>query len=155
MLLKFSEMLRYQLYECNVEKIELDRELNYIENYIILQRTRMNERICIESRYDLVDGKIKIAPLLLIIFIENAFKYVSQHDNSENFIHIHFEQVDRYLHFSIVNTKDGSKLRSIESPGLGIGNAQRRLELLYPDRHQLKVNNSPEQFAVDLTLFDL
>jgi two-component system, LytTR family, sensor kinase len=155
MLLKFSEMLRYQLYECNVDKIELDRELNYIENYIILQRTRMNERICIESRYDLVDGKIKIAPLLLIIFIENAFKYVSQHDNSENFIRIHFEQVNRDLHFSIVNTKDGSKLRSIESPGLGIGNAQRRLELLYPDRHQLKVNNGREQFAVDLTLFDL
>jgi len=155
MLLKFSEMLRYQLYECNVEKIELDRELNYIENYIILQKTRMNERICIESRYDLVDGKIKIAPLLLIIFIENAFKYVSQHDNNENFIHIRFEQVNRDLHFNIVNTKDGSKLRSIESPGLGIGNAKRRLELLYPDRHLLKVNNGPVQFAVELTLFDL
>jgi LytS/YehU family sensor histidine kinase len=155
MLLKFSEMLRYQLYECNVEKIELDRELNYIENYIILQKTRMNERICIESCYDLVDGRIKIAPLLLIIFIENAFKYVSQHDNRENFIHIRFEQVNRDLHFNIVNTKDGSKLRSIDSPGLGIGNAQRRLELLYPDRHLLKVCNDPEQFAVDLTLFDL
>jgi two-component system, LytTR family, sensor kinase len=155
MLLKFSEMLRYQLYECNVDKIELSRELQYIENYIILQKTRMDERICIESRYDLVDGKIKIAPLLLITFIENAFKYVSQHDNSENFIQIHFEQVNRNLHFNIINTKDDSKLRPIESPGLGIGNVQRRLELLYPDKHQLKVSNGPERFEVELTLFDL
>jgi len=100
-------------------------------------------------------GKSKLHPLLLIIFIENAFKYVSQHDKKENYIHIHFEQVNRDLHFRIVNTKDGSKLRSSDSPGLGIGNAQRRLELLYPDRHQLIVDNDPEQFTVDLTLFEL
>jgi two-component system LytT family sensor kinase len=69
MLLKFSEMLRYQLYECNVEKIEMDRELNYIKNYISLQKSRMDERLTVSSCYNVINGNSKIAPLLLITFI--------------------------------------------------------------------------------------
>jgi len=69
MLLVFSEMLRYQLYECNVELIELDREVNYIKNYIALQKSRMDERIKVSFCSDNINGNIKVAPLLLITFI--------------------------------------------------------------------------------------
>jgi len=155
MLLKFSEMLRYQLYECNVEKIELDRELNYIKNYISLQKSRMDERITVSTCYQSINGNNKIAPLLLITFIENAFKYVGFDEEKENFIHISFEQKDGNLHFNIVNSKDKFKIKTPGQAGLGIGNAQRRLELLYPDRHQLKIDDQPDFFKVDLILLDV
>src|SRR5450432_814520 len=155
MLLKFSEMLRYQLYECNVEKIELDRELNYIKNYISLQKSRMDERIRVSSCFDAIDGNSKIAPLLLITFIENAFKYVGFNEREENFINIRLGQNEGKLHFNIINTRDNFSFRTDKSSGLGIGNAKRRLELLYPDRHQLKIEGKDDRFEVDLILFDL
>lgn len=155
MLLTFSEMLRYQLYECNVEKIELDRELNYIKNYISLQKSRMDERIRVSSCFDAIDGNSKIAPLLLITFIENAFKYVGFNEREENFINIRLGQNEGKLHFNIINTRDNFSFRTDKSSGLGIGNAKRRLELLYPDRHQLKIEGKDDRFEVDLILFDL
>jgi two-component system, LytTR family, sensor kinase len=155
MLLKFSEMLRYQLYECDVEKIELIRELHYIENYISLQKSRMDERLFVTSRYDQINGNIMIAPLLLITFVENAFKYVSLQEGAENYIRISFEQKNRDLHFNIANSRDQYPVRLVESSGLGIVNVQRRLELLYPDKHQLRIDKQPAHFEVDLILFDI
>jgi Putative regulator of cell autolysis len=154
MLLKFSEMLRYQLYECNVEEIELDRELNYIRNYVSLQKSRMDERIRVVSCFDSVNGNRRIAPLLLIAFIENAFKYVGFNEGKDNFIQISLNQKPGNLHFNIVNSKDNYQHKSENSSGLGIGNARRRLELLYPGRHALQIDDQPEYFDVDLILFD-
>lgn len=155
MLLKFSEMLRYQLYECNVDKIELNRELNYIKNYISLQKSRMDDRVTVSSCYDMINGNIKIAPLLLITFIENAFKYVGFNEDKDNFIKIRLGMDEGNLHFNIINTRDNYKSQNRNSSGLGIANAQRRLELLYPDKHQLKINEQAEQFEVDLILLDI
>jgi LytS/YehU family sensor histidine kinase len=155
MLLKFSEMLRYQLYECNVDKIELNRELNYIKNYISLQKSRMDDRVTVSSCYDTLSGNIRIAPLLLITFIENAFKYVGFNEGKDNYINIRLGMDEGNLHFNIINTRDNYKSQTRNSSGLGIANAQRRLELLYPDKHQLKINDKAEQFEVDLILFDI
>jgi two-component system, LytTR family, sensor kinase len=154
MLLKFSEMLRYQLYECNVEEIEMDRELNYIKNYVSLQKSRMDERIRVVSCFDSVNGNKKIAPLLLIAFIENAFKYVGFNEGKDNFVQLSINQKPGNLHFNIVNSKDGYLHKSENSSGLGIGNARRRLELLYPGRHALQIDDQPEYFDVDLILYD-
>ncbi len=155
MLLKFSEMLRYQLYECNVEEIELDRELNYIKNYISLQKSRMDERIRVSSSFNSLNGNTKIAPLLLITFIENAFKYVGLDEGKENFIHITLEQKEGNFHFNIVNSKDNFRFKTEGSSGLGISNTKRRLELLYPGRHELKIDDQADYFDVDLILFDV
>ena len=92
---------------------------------------------------------------MLITFIENAFKYVGFDEVKENYIHICFEQKEGNLHFNIVNSKDNFKIKPAGLMGLGIGNAQRRLELLYPDRHRLKIDDQPDYFEVDLTLFDV
>lgn len=160
MLLKFSEMLRYQLYECNVEKTELDRELNYIKNYIDLQKSRIDERIRVSFREDNINGNLKIAPLLLITFIENAFKYVSINEGMDNYIDIYLKSTEGYLFFKIENTKDtgimhANMIQAEKSSGLGIANAKRRLELLYPNKHDLKINEYEESYEVILTLFDI
>lgn len=152
MLLVFSEMLRYQLYECNVEQIELERELNYIKNYIEMQKSRIDERIVVNFCACDATEPIKLAPLLLIIFIENAFKYVGFNEAKENRVDISLKYENGNLHFRCFNTKDSYISPAEKSSGLGIANARRRLELIYPDRHSLKINNSEESFEITLIL---
>ncbi|MEO6977198.1 MAG: histidine kinase [Mucilaginibacter sp.] len=152
MLLVFSEMLRYQLYECSVDQIEFDRELNYIKNYIEMQKSRMDERIIVSFCAGGITAPIKVAPLLLITFIENSFKYVGFNEAKENRVDISLEYQAGDLCFRCFNTKD-SYINPLEkSSGLGIANARRRLELIYPGRHSLKINNSNESFEITLIL---
>jgi two-component system LytT family sensor kinase len=155
MLLVFSEMLRYQLYECNVEQIELDRELNYIRNYIVLQKSRIDERITVTFCEGEINGSMKVAPLLLIAFIENSFKYVGFNEAKENRINIHLTHENGNLIFWIFNTKDTFINHTEGSSGLGIANAKRRLELLYPGRHQLEIKDQETSYELTLTLFDI
>ena len=152
MLLVFSEMLRYQLYECNVEQIELDKEVNYIKNYIALQKSRMDERITVNFCADSINGSMQIAPLILIAFIENAFKYVGFKENRENRVDISMKQDNRNIVFKISNTIDHQVRQPEKSSGLGIVNAKRRLELLYPGKHLLVINEQENRYAVSLTL---
>jgi two-component system LytT family sensor kinase len=154
MLLIFSEMLRYQLYECNVEQIGLDREINYIRNYIALQKSRMNEKIVVSFCTNEISGNLQIAPLLLITFIENAFKYVGFNEQKDNLVDIKLCHRDGKLIFSVINTKDNF-INSTDSSGLGIANAKRRLELIYPGKHSLKITDREDDFEVVLTLNDL
>ena len=155
MLLVFSEMLRYQLYECNVEQIELDREINYIRNYISLQKSRIDERINVSFCAGEVSGNIKVAPLIFITFIENAFKYVGFNEGCENRIDIKLSFSDGNLYFRAFNTKDSFVNRTERASGLGIANVKRRLELLYPERHLLKTEDRENDYLIELTLFKL
>ena len=152
MLLVFSEMLRYQLYECNVDYIDLDRELNYIRNYIEIQKSRIDERIAVNFYTGKMDGSFKIAPFLLITFIENAFKYIGVDENKDNRIDISLTHSGDLIFFTIINTKDFLSTHSKKSSGLGITNAKRRLELLYPYRHELTIIEKEESFEVILIL---
>ena len=153
MLLKFSEMLRYQLYECNVEFIELDRELNYIKNYIDLQKSRIDERIKVTFCDAGIGGNLKIAPLLLITFIENAFKYVGFNDARDNYIAMGLNYNNGNLVFNIINTRDVYVNPVERSSGLGIANARRRLELLYPGKHELVIDDHEDYYEIILSLF--
>lgn len=155
MLLVFSEMLRYQLYECNVEQIELDRELNYIRNYIAIQKGRMDERIEVTFTTDQVDGRILVAPLLFINFIENAFKYVGFNEGKDNRINISIKYEGDNLQLKVFNTKDNFINHTEGSSGLGIANTKRRLEILYPQRHMLTIVNEPEYYVVYLDLLNI
>lgn len=152
MLLTFSDMLRYQLYECNTDYIELDRELNYIRNYIAIQKSRIDERIAVALYVGKVEGNVKIAPFLLISFIENAFKYVGFNEGKPNKIDIDLTYNDNMIFFTITNTKDVLTERSKKQVGLGIANTKRRLELLYPYRHELTIIEKEESFEVILIL---
>ncbi len=155
MLLVFSEMLRYQLYECNVEQIELEREVNYLKNYISMQKSRMNEHITVDFRTSGVNGNVKVAPLLFITFVENAFKYVGYNEGKGNVVEMDLTYQNAALTFRVFNTKDNFIRTPEGSSGLGIANTQRRLELVYPGRHFLKINNTAEDFEVILTLYNL
>lgn len=146
----FSEMLRYQLYECNGGEIPIEKEINYIKSYVAMQQMRKDEnyRIVFSEKDDLKG--FSICPLLLIPFVENAFKHVSNFA-ANNEIRIEMSINETMFLFSVFNTKDDRQMNGIHK-GIGLINVKRRLELLYRDKHELTIYNRPESFEVKLVL---
>jgi LytS/YehU family sensor histidine kinase len=152
MLLNFSEMLRYQLYECNTEKINIEKELSYLKNYIALQQSRKDENLIVKFEIDDNIKGFKIVPLLFVAFIENCFKYVSDSDEKENRVEISFRKINGTLVFRTFNTKEKANNATINHKGIGVANARRRLELLYPDKYDLSIGECEQSHEVILKL---
>jgi len=156
MLLSFSELLRYQLYECNVDKIVIEKEIQYIRNYVALQQERKEENLRVELDIAEDVRGFMVAPLLLITFVENAFKYVSCYDDRPNEVTISLRRKGAGLLFRVYNTTDeGTVARGIhahETGGIGIANARRRLELQYPGTHELTITDKGDSFEIQLHL---
>ncbi len=153
MVLKLSEILRYMLYECDKPLVDLQREINYIKDYIALQKMRMEDA---DIEFNVVGNfnQKQIAPMVLISFVENAFKFGTQIENPKIRIDLSLENDE--LRFLCEN--DYSKRPVIdnvvekESGGLGIKNSQQLLELAYKDRHQLIIEDLDNRFKVELKL---
>lgn len=152
MLLSFSEMLRYQLYECNVDKIAIEKELQYIRHYVALQQERKDGSLRV--RLDIPEniGGFTIAPLLLITFVENAFKYVSSDEDGDNEVLLSFRKHRDELIFRAFNTKDAAAAMGRADGGIGIANARRRLDLQYPGKHRLTITDADRSYEVVLNL---
>jgi two-component system, LytTR family, sensor kinase len=153
-LAKFSDLLRYQLYDCNENYISLRQELTYLENFIELQRLRHdNNLVQIDVRINQqpIPDTI-IAPFILIPFIENAFKHVSQQKGRKNWIRIHVRFDHDQLCFSIDNSlsNDIVSKNVVQYHGIGLKNVQRRLDLIYPDMHKLSIQKDDHHFEVIL-----
>ncbi len=147
----FSDMLRYQLYECNGADIPIEKEISYLKNYINLQRLRKDDKYRIAFRYAPDVKNFTLAPLLLIPFVENAFKHVSHFADKPNTIDIELNKKGNFFYLYIFNTTDSTKIYS-ENSGIGLRNVKRRLELLYPGRYNLLINKTSGQFEVTLEL---
>ena len=155
-LAKFSDLLRYQLYECNEAQIPLERELSYFENFVELEKLRQDHNFELDLHTDLQQtGNLIIAPFILIPFIENAFKHVSQWQDQPNWIKINFTLDGRQLQLDIANSVSAQpySLNSIvQQMGIGLKNVKRRLDLLYPEQHHLVIEKEDAQFQVSLRL---
>jgi two-component system, LytTR family, sensor kinase len=137
-LLQFSELLRYQLYDCGAEKVNLGKEMEYVRNYIHFQRLRKDEKLRVDIQIENIDGELKIAPLLLTVLIENAFKFVSNYADRENKIAIRIYTENNFLYSVFSNSKEtqpGDTAKN--SNGIGIANLKRRLELMYHGKYEL------------------
>lgn len=152
-LLQFSELIRYQLYECGAEKVDLEKEIAYINNYIDFQRLRKDENLIVNFDIKNIETGLKIAPLLLVVLIENVFKFVSSFPDKENTISINIYTKGNILHSSFANTKELQQVSSINnSNGIGITNLKRRLELLYPNKYQLTANIEKDSYETNLII---
>jgi two-component system, LytTR family, sensor kinase len=137
-LLQFSELLRYQLYDCGTEKVDLGREIAYIGNYIHFQQLRKDDNLRVDFQVGDIDKQLKIAPLLLTVLIENAFKFVSNDADRENEIVIRISTQNHHLYSSFSNSRELQSVENrINSKGIGIANLKRRLELMYPGKYEL------------------
>ena len=148
---KFSEMLRYQLYECNDNKIPIEKEIAYLKDYVALQQLRVsNTEIKFDCAPDVADFSIE--PLLLIPFVENSFKHLSHFDKEQqNEVRIAISRSNGSMHFSVYNTTENNSVNG-EGGGIGLINVKKRLELLYPGKHQFSLSEKQNWFGVELTL---
>jgi LytS/YehU family sensor histidine kinase len=153
-LAKFSELLRYQLYECNESQIPLDKEIAYMENFVQLEQLRQNHTLQVVFEADqLQAAHVGIAPFILMIFVENAFKHVSRHTDEPNWISIKLSLQEQQLHFTISNsTSCGQAKEVISYGGIGLENVKRRLALLYPSQSHLAIQHKAGSFVVELQL---
>jgi two-component system LytT family sensor kinase len=153
-LAKFSDLLRYQLYESNELQIPLSQEVTYLENFIELERLRQSHRLELhidieEQGWDL----FMIAPFVLITFTENAFKHVSDDHDKPNWIKLNLELKGSMLHFKIVNTVSAVQSTDVvHYGGIGLNNVRRRLDLIYPGQYALDISNDGALFEVSLRL---
>lgn len=151
-LLKFSALMRYQLYECNVSLIQLDRELQFLENYIEFEKLRYAEKIAVDYHFEDAAGEgLYIAPLLLQPFIENAFKHIPKSRHSQSNIYIHAVVRNKTLLFELSNTLNSSQASTLPG-GIGLGNVKKRLNLLYFNKHELHTGMSDGMYKITLNL---
>lgn len=149
---KFSEMLRYQLYEANDDKIPIEKELMYLKDYVDLQQLRKDEKYSVQFNYSADIKGFRIEPLLLIPFVENAFKHISHNSDKTNFIKLDIGRNNGTLLFTIENSKEREKATVQKQGGIGLTNVRRRLELLYPGKHELSIAETDQLFSVTLKL---
>ncbi len=151
-LLKFSELMRYQLYECNVSTIRLDKELQFLENYIEFEKLRYSNKIAVQYASAAADAeRLLIAPLLLQPFIENAFKHTPKNKGQQSHIAIRIELEDNRLLFEVINTLDVRENSKLPG-GIGLENVKKRLKLLYPHQHDLQIMVTDNSYKIILTL---
>jgi two-component system LytT family sensor kinase len=145
---KLSSLLRYALYE-QKEKVTLETEISYLRDYIQLQRLRYDASYPIQMDLDNVDGSLHISPLLLISFVENAFKHGDFSDTKMPLM-ITAQTMGNTLTYQVRNKK--AKFNKAPEGGIGLGNVKRRLDLLYAERYTWETSSTEDQFAVILTI---
>lgn len=150
-IVEFSNLLSYMLYESNVPKVPLEKELLHLESYIQLEKLRYGKRLDISFSKDLQRQDVLIAPLLLIPLIENAFKHGPAKEKSNSFIAVSLIVSEEHFIFTVENSfKNDLESAGIQS-GIGLANVKKRLGLIYPDQHELKVEKG-KTFQVQLKL---
>lgn len=148
--MKLSKLLRFMLYESRKERIPLSTEIRMIEDYIELEKIRYNERLTIRLEKEIDNDGQLIAPLLLLPFIENAFKHGASETRFDSYIHISVELKGGWLKFFIENSKEETGDTTV-TDNIGLSNVRRQLELMYQE-HNLQVDNQKDRFAVYLTI---
>lgn len=153
--LKLSELMSYMLYESQSEHILLEKEIGHIQNYIALERLRYGNRLDVSLvASGETEGRM-IAPLLLIPFVENAFKHGVSDETENVWVTIDLKVKDGWLGVKVENSCTASEKRSNENGvtgGIGLQNVKRRLALLYPDTHKLILTRETEYYSVDLKI---
>jgi hypothetical protein len=148
---KMSEMFHYILYECNATEVPVSKEIKLIENYIELEQIRYSDRLSVKFEKDVDNMNHLIPPMLLYSYVENCFKHGSSKDPNMPWIRISLRVKNDCLTFEALNSiPDKGKNDSTE--GVGLLNAKRRLELIYPQNHRLTVREENSEFYVRLDI---
>ena len=155
LLLKLSELLRYSVYEANEIYVPLKDEVAYVRNYIDFEKIRIGERLVLTTELeDIQSLNIKIAPMLLIVFIENAFKHSKNTAEQHVFIEIVIKTWGNSILFSVKNSFHKTEETAImnKSSGFGLASVRKRLELLYHGEHELNIHNEEPFYKVLLQM---
>lgn len=150
LILKLSSLLSYMLYDCKTEEVRLEKEVETMKNYIDLEKERYGSKIEISWN---VEGAIKdkfIAPLIMLPFLENAFKHGTSEQIEKSWLSVDISVKQNILRCKIANSKNECALRNHN--GIGINNVKKRLELIYTEKHELRINDEGDFFVVSMLI---
>lgn len=150
--IKLSSLLQYMLYESDDEKVLLKNEIESLQDYIDLQKLRFTSKLNLQVHFDIVEEWHAIEPMLLIPFIENAFKHGNALPEDPE-IFIDLKAANSELDFAVKNRYANKETVKDKTSGIGLTNVKRRLDLLYPKTHQLHIEDSGEWYTVHLKIF--
>jgi len=150
MIMGLSELLRYMLYECNKPVVLLSKEVKMLEEYIALEKARYGNELDIRINESLEETGLVISPLLLLPFVENCFKHGTSKMLDQPWISLDISVEDDWFKMKLVNGKIAGSTTTTK--GIGLTNVIQRLELLYPEKHELSITDEEEVFIVNLKI---
>lgn len=148
---KHADIMRYMLYVATAPTVTLQKEAAFLRNYIEVEAVRYSEQITIDFAVQGIQQTALIATLLLLPFVENTFKHGIREELNEGFVVVVLSQIGDELSLEVSNSKSVHNLTN-EAPGIGLKNVKKRLDLLYPNRHSLVINDEPTTYTIFLTL---
>ncbi|MGS2726223.1 sensor histidine kinase [Psychroserpens sp. BH13MA-6] len=150
MVLKLSDMMRYSIYEGEKEWVTIKQELDYLKNYVELQEIRYHKKSDIQFKHHIENPQARIMPLLFIILLENAFKHGLENLEKDAYIHVDLTETNNHVNFVIENNFEVQETPNTK--GIGLKNLERRLELVYPNKHKLSFEVTAHTYKVSLSL---
>lgn len=154
LMLKLSDLLRYSLYETQADQVPVQKEMDYLQNFVELEKIRLEDTVEILLNLPSENLAYHMPPLLLIPFVENTFKHLGTNSQGETKIEISLSIQDKRMVLDCQNTLDPTGLRqdtTLQAGGIGTQNSKKRLALLFPKDHQLTVKKTPESYSVYLS----
>lgn len=151
-LLKLSQLLRYMLYECNDDRVPLVKEVISLENFIDLNLLKDSRGMKVTVNMEKPSEELMVAPLLLMPFVENAFKHSKVEDLKKGWINIDLQARDKKLIFKVENSIPAVEYTKDSVGGIGLANVKRRLDLIYPEKNKLEISTENNRYAVRLEI---
>ncbi len=149
MLLELSEVMRYHLRFSKMKEVNLEEELQLIKAYIELEKLRLTKNCELITTFEPINERLKIAPLLFLPFIENAFKH-GTHPVQKSFVHLSITSTENKVHFEVSNSIIHNK--KVVKTNIGLENTKRRLDIIYPKQHDLKISETDDRYIVNLII---
>ena len=152
-IISLSQLMRYMLYDSSDNKVPLEKEIEYLESYINLQKLRFGDELKVDVTFSINNNDCLVEPMLFIPLVENAFKYGTE-NAGDNLIMIDLlvPEDGSKLYFKVINFYDPDTPSAGKSTGIGLKNIGRRLELLYPDKYEFTISNNQKRYIAELSL---
>jgi sensor histidine kinase YesM len=153
LVLRLSKILDYILYRCDEKRVLLSEEINNLKNYIEIEKIRYSDKLKLKIYFPKNTNNLNIAPLVILPFVENAFKHGVSKSPGLALVEIKITLTEKTLIFNIKNTRNPIlKKEQNYTKGIGLNNVKKRLDLMYPNKYILSIQDKDESFSVDLTL---
>lgn len=151
-IIKLSNIMRYMIYDASKDHVPLKKEIEYMNDYIHLESIRLNQSFTLNFDISGNINEIEIAPLILITFLENAFKHGVSDQAADCWININLAVSENSIHYRVANRKVGQGTAQRLKSGFGLENVKKRLLLSYPGKHELRITEQNDTFETELTL---
>lgn len=154
LLMQYADMLRFQLYKGKCDKVCLGEEVEFLKNFVEIEKLRRGDKLKVDTKWVVLNKQMEIPPLLLIPFVENAFKYASSTTIKQGFVMIELKQENEGFSFGVQNSKSAvNPKRNQEASGLGLDNTRQRLNLLYGEKHRLAIEDGDDFYNIKLEVW--